>query len=335
MLGHVNTPAPLRRAIDRALTHGDSWDLELPIALQSGGQRWVRVIGHAEWQAQRCERLYGTVQDVDARKRRELDLAQAREAAESASRSKDLFLATMSHELRTPMNAILGFGQMLQFDPGLDPLQQDNVAEILKAGRHLLDLINDVLDLAKINAGKLEIALQPVPLADTLRECEQLVQGMAAEHGIALQVPEQTDAVLWADALRLRQVLLNLLTNAVKYNRPGGQVRIELSAHDPGRLRLEVSDTGRGIPPERMGELFKPFNRLDTEGGTIEGTGIGLSITRRLVEMMGGTIGVRSTVDAGSTFWIDLPRASLDAQSPSAAPAGGAALTHTPASLPA
>ncbi|NIC40952.1 ATP-binding protein [Aquabacterium sp. A08] len=315
-LGRVRQVHALRLAAGRALRHGQGWDLELTIVTADGRELWVRHIGNAEWHEGRCERLYGTVQDIDSRKRHELDLAEAREAAEAASRSKDRFLTTMSHELRTPMNAILGFGQMLQIDPELTPLQQDNVAEILQAGGHLLELINDVLDLAKINTGKVEMSLEPVPLANTLRDCEQLVRGLAERHGVTLHLPEAPTAVLWADALRLRQVLLNLLTNAVKYNRADGQVVVALQAGPRGQLRLEVSDTGRGIPPERMDDLFKPFQRLDTDGASIEGTGIGLCITRQLLELMGGTIGVRSQPGLGSTFWITLPLAPTAAPHP-------------------
>lgn len=216
----------------------------------------------------------------------------------------------MSHELRTPMNAILGFAQMLETEEGLSADQQDNVHEILKAGKHLLELINEVLDLAKIEAGRIDLSMEGVDLPDLAQECVQLVAPLAARRGIAVDIAADAGQMAFADRNRLRQVLLNLLSNAIKYNVEGGQVRLTAHAVDDGKIRIAVRDTGPGIAPEKLPLLFQPFNRLGQEAGEIEGTGIGLTIVRRLVELMGGTVGVESAPGEGSTFWVELAAAA-------------------------
>lgn len=247
--------------------------------------------------------------DITESKRREEELTEAREMAEAASRSKDQFLTTMSHELRTPMNAILGFGQMLEIDSDLNEDQQDSVHEILKAGRHLLHLINDVLDLAKISADRLEISLEPVDPDDVLKECESLIRPLAQQRRINLILPAAGGLMITADRVRLKQVLLNLLSNAVKYNRDGGSVDVQTEAAENNRLRIQVVDSGHGIAREQLPHLFEPFNRLGAEASGIEGTGVGLSITRKLVEKMDGLVGATSELDIGSCFWVELPLA--------------------------
>lgn len=233
-------------------------------------------------------------------------LITAREAADRANQAKSDFLSSMSHELRTPMNAIIGFAQMLEYDSELTADQQDNVHEILKAGRHLLDLINEVLDLAKIESGRVDLSMEGIDLAVLGEDCRQLLQPIADQAGIHLGIELPSKSVVFADRVRLKQVLLNLLSNAIKYNRPHGTVRLSVTASKPGYLRLAVADTGLGIASKRITELFQPFNRLGAEASEIEGTGIGLTITRRLVEMMGGEISVESTLGVGSTFWVNL-----------------------------
>ncbi len=233
-------------------------------------------------------------------------LIAAREAADRANQAKSDFLSSMSHELRTPMNAIIGFAQMLEYDSELTADQQDNVHEILKAGRHLLELINEVLDLAKIESGRVDLSMEGVELAILGEDCRQLLQPIADQAGIRLSVELPSSTVVFADRVRLKQVLLNLLSNAIKYNRPNGTVCLKAAPSKPGYLRVAVIDTGLGIGPKRITELFQPFNRLGAEASQIEGTGIGLTITRRLVEMMGGEINVESTLGVGSTFWVDL-----------------------------
>lgn len=237
----------------------------------------------------------------------------AREAAEAANRAKSEFLSRMSHELRTPMNSILGFGQLLARRE-LPPDQRKGVEHILKAGQHLLNLINEVLDLARIEANRQELTLEPVHLDTALREAINLVRPLAAQTGCVLADDPAVDAAiddgLWvhADEQRLAQVLLNVLSNAVKYNRPEGRVWFTCTDIGGGRVRIGVHDTGRGIPPDRMDELFVPFARLGAEESGVVGTGLGLALSKRLVEAMGGTIEAESVYGEGSTFWIELTR---------------------------
>lgn len=251
------------------------------------------------------QRIWSLIQNITERKAADQALLRAKEEAERASRAKSEFLSSMSHELRTPLNAILGFGQLLESDDALDEEQHDSIHEILHAGNHLLELINEVLDLARIESGRVDLSLEGVGLGEILDESLALVQPLAEQRGIKLE-SAQIDTTVRADRTRLKQVLVNLLGNAIKYNREQGQVEIRVTPqHD--YLHIAVSDTGPGIPQERLDELFQPFNRLEAEGSQIEGTGIGLVICKRLTELMGGRIGVDSTAGEGSTFWIELP----------------------------
>jgi PAS domain S-box-containing protein len=228
--------------------------------------------------------------------------------AEAASQAKSQILSRMSHNLRTPLNSVLGFAQLLQMGD-LSDEQRESVEYILLAGRHLLDLINEVLDLSRIEAGGLALAIEPIQLADLLSEARDLIQPALSERGIALRFDGAArDATVLADRQRLRQVLLNLLSNAIKYNRPGGIVRIDWAATECGRVRVRVSDEGPGIAPQYMARLFTPFDRLGAETSGIEGTGLGLVLSRQLIEAMGGTIGVESRVGNGSTFWFEISR---------------------------
>jgi signal transduction histidine kinase/ActR/RegA family two-component response regulator len=239
------------------------------------------------------------------------ELELAIEEARNANQAKSAFLSSMSHELRTPLNAILGFAQILAADnmPTTPEQKKEFAGHILKSGRHLLTLINEILDLAKVEAGALTLSMEPVGLAEVLAECRSMIEPLAAARGIRVQFPENAAALVQADRTRLKQVLLNLLSNAVKYNREGGTVSVECAAHAPHRLRLSVVDTGMGLRPEQVAALFQPFNRLGQENGTQEGTGIGLVFTKRLVELMKGEIGAASTPGVGSTFWIELTTA--------------------------
>jgi signal transduction histidine kinase/ActR/RegA family two-component response regulator len=248
----------------------------------------------------------------------ELELAIAE--ARNANQAKSAFLSSMSHELRTPLNAILGFAQILASkDMPTTPEQKlEFSGHILKSGRHLLTLINEILDLAKVEAGALSLSMEPVMLAEVLDECQSMIAPLAATRGVRILFPEAPAARVQADRTRLKQVLLNLLSNAVKYNREGGAVVVDCVHPAPQRLRLSVQDTGMGLSSEQVAGLFQPFNRLGQEGGTQEGTGIGLVVTRRLVELMGGEIGVTSSPGVGSVFWIEL--ACTDADGVSAAP---------------
>jgi PAS domain S-box-containing protein len=247
----------------------------------------------------------------------------AREAAVKANDAKLQFLSRMSHELRTPLNAILGFGQLLEIEE-LGGRQQESVDQIIGAGRHLLHLVNEVLDISRIESGVFTFAYEPLAVADLLTEAIDLMRPLAGAMEppvpILVTTPEGNPHVL-ADHQRVRQVLLNLLSNAVKYNRPGGSVSVSaLPAPDGRSMRLRVVDTGVGIPAEVLPRLFTPFDRLGAEKTSVEGSGIGLSLSKRMIEAQGGRLGVQSAEGKGSAFWIDLPVAAKPAESPRVLP---------------
>lgn len=234
-------------------------------------------------------------------------LVAAREEAEKASQAKSEFLSRMSHELRTPMNAILGFSQLLEMEVH-DPVNRDHVTEIMRAGEHLLALINEVLDLSKIESGKLGLVLEEVRCRDVCRESLALIRALALSKEVRLtdDLEACADALIRVDFTRFKQVLINLLSNAIKYNRPGGRVALNCAIQASGRLRISISDTGMGLSEEQKAYLFKPFERLGEEQGNVEGTGIGLVIAQRLVEAMDGELGFESQLGEGSTFWLEL-----------------------------
>ena len=236
------------------------------------------------------------------------ELAMAMEEARSANYAKSAFLSSMSHELRTPLNAILGFAQILSSDRLPSTLEQKKefAGHILKSGRHLLTLINEILDLAKVESGTVSLSLEPVGLDAILQECRDMIAPLASQRGIGMAFPDACPLNVLADRTRLKQILLNLLSNALKYNREQGQVAIDCAPQFGGRVRISVRDTGVGLDAEQVALLFQPFNRLGQEGGTEEGSGIGLVVTKRLVELMDGSIGVTSAPGEGSTFWIEL-----------------------------
>lgn len=236
-------------------------------------------------------------------------LLLAKDQAEAGNRAKSDFLSSMSHELRTPLNAILGFAQVLEIDE-LTEDQLDSVQTIRRSGQHLLRLINEVLDLARIESGKLDLSIETVDLADIFNGCGSLIGPLAEGRGVTMTFERGPGAsAVQADNTRLKQVLVNLMSNAVKYNRQGGNVTVGTTLTASGRVRIAVTDTGAGIPHERLGQLFTPFSRLGAEATETEGTGIGLVISKRLIEAMDGQIGVETRAGAGSTFWIDLPAA--------------------------
>ncbi|NDP48799.1 MAG: response regulator [Sulfuriferula multivorans] len=235
-------------------------------------------------------------------------LEHAKLAAEKANLAKSKFLSSMSHELRTPLNAILGFAQLLEVgSPPPTAAQTVRLQQITQAGWYLLDLINDILDLAVVESGKLSLSLEPVLLIDIMRECEFMIEPQSQQRGIQISFPPFDPA--WqvnVDRVRVKQALINLLSNAVKYNRENGTVEVRCSRVSPERIRISIKDSGVGLPPHQLEQLFQPFNRLGQEHGSVEGTGIGLVVTKQLVEQMGGAIGVESAVGVGSEFWIEL-----------------------------
>ncbi|OGU08974.1 MAG: hybrid sensor histidine kinase/response regulator [Geobacteraceae bacterium GWC2_55_20] len=239
-----------------------------------------------------------------------LELERATRVAENANRAKSDFLSSMSHELRTPLGAILGFAQLLESGkPEPSPSQMRGIDQILKAGWYLLELINGILDLALIESGKLSLSLEPVLLSEVMLECEVMVEPQAQERGISVDfIHFRTPYSVFADRTRIKQVLINLLSNAIKYNKANGTVTVKCTMCGPDSVRISVRDTGEGLTPEQLAQLFQPFNRLGQNAGPEQGTGIGLVVCKRLVELMGGVIGVESTVGEGSLFWFEINR---------------------------
>ena len=269
--------------------------------------------------------LAGTVAETLARRRRyalalvasrtrELEIAhdarrEAQEAAEAANQAKSVFLSRMSHELRTPLNSVLGFGQLLEI-VDLTNDQRDSVGQILKGGRHLLALINEVLDISRIEAGELALSPEPVLVSDLVHEAVDLMQPAVKQRGIQLVVDSSgaCDCYVFADRQRTKQIVLNLLSNAVKYNRPRGTIALSCRRLTDTRISISVADTGYGIAAERLGLLFVPFERLGVDSSEVEGTGIGLALSKRLAEAMSGTVSATSVLGQGSTFTVELPR---------------------------
>jgi PAS domain S-box-containing protein len=236
-----------------------------------------------------------------------------------ANRAKSEFLSRMSHELRTPLNSILGFAQLLELDE-LNSAQYESLRHISRAGSHLLELINEILDMARIDAGKLDLTLEPVSLDEVVREVAVLMGPQAEQFDVAVDVAPIRAPHVSADRQRLRQAITNLVSNAIKYNRRGGLVRIHGDQTSAGRVRLTVTDTGPGIPSDRQGAVFAPFERLGAEQTTVEGTGVGLTLAKRTIEAMGGAIGFDSKVGLGSTFWIELTAVPESVMLPEAEP---------------
>ncbi|MBK9656469.1 MAG: response regulator [Rhodanobacteraceae bacterium] len=260
--------------------------------------------------------LIGT--DNSVRKQVELALHEAMSVAEKANRAKSDFLSSMSHELRTPLSAILGFAQLIESGtPQPTPAQKRSVDQILRAGWYLLELINEILDLALIESGRLSLSLEPISLGEVLHECQTMIEPQAQGRGIRISFPHfAKPCILRADRMRIKQILINLLSNAIKYNRVGGSVKLACTNLADHRIRICIEDTGLGLSPDKMAQLFQPFNRLGQEAHAEEGTGIGLVMTKRLIELMGGTIGVESTVGQGSVFWIEIDLADNDQLAP-------------------
>lgn len=315
--------------LDRTIAKNIPFNTECRFQQPNGKVTWLLAMAEAERDTGGQVIGYvGAIVDITDRKRAEVELANhrehledlvlertvdlknARDEAERANAAKSEFLSRMSHELRTPLNAVLGFAQLMELDSEeFNKTQQYNIIEILDAGHHLLNLINDVLDLAAIESGKLEISIREVPIDELLQQCISLIQPQADRRLVKLiDNISNNGYIVQGDFTRLKQVLLNLLVNAVKYNRDHGHVTMESETIDKKRLRIRISDTGEGLTEEEIAKLFTPFERLNTVHN-IEGTGIGLVITKHLIERMGGSIGVESTPGKGSTFWVEIPLA--------------------------
>ncbi|MBF0250726.1 MAG: response regulator [Alphaproteobacteria bacterium] len=266
---------------------------------------------HVEEQATPDGGRVGVSVDITEFKRAQEALAKSKEEAEKASLAKTQFLSNMSHELRTPMNAVLGFAQLLQLNPQvpLHPKQRDSVEQIIKGGNHLLQLINEILDMSRIEAGRVKLDMEDVDPHQVVEECLATITPLAQKRGVTVHadVPEDREYSIRADRIRFKQVLLNLLSNAVKYNVRDGSVTFSVHGGGSEFVRFCVTDTGLGIPKEKQDELFEPFARLGAEHTDVEGTGIGLTIARKLAELMGGRLDFESVVGHGSKFWIDLP----------------------------
>jgi PAS domain S-box-containing protein len=297
-LDNIANGSSAREVIEYRLVRGD------------GSTRWVSAVFVPETDDEGVVVAeLGYLVDVDDRRHAEEAQREAQEAAASANRSKSEFLSRMSHELRTPLNAVLGFGQLLEIEELTDS-QRDAVDHILKGGRHLLDLINEVMDISRIETGNVALSPEPVLAAELVHDAVDLIRPLADERGIQLVVDraEDCDCYVLADRQRAKQVLLNLLSNAVKYNRPRGTVVVSCERPDDSRVRISVADTGVGIPAERLDLLFTPFERLGAEQTGEEGTGIGLALSKSLAEAMGGTLDLTSSLGKGSTFTLELPR---------------------------
>ena len=335
---HPQDRALIQKTSAEAIASRAPYDLTHRLLMPDGRLKYVEVRGQTSYAEDGTPlRSVGTVQDITSRKQAEIALRQAKESAESANRAKMDFLANMSHELRTPLNAILGYAQLLETEHA-GPLlakQREYLRDIMAGGRHLLELIQDILELAKIDAGRIGLKIEPIDALAVIGDALPLIESMAAARAITLHVARPATGLpqMLADRVRLRQVFLNLLSNAIKYNKLGGRVDVTCVETRPGFLRISVRDTGLGIKPERQAELFVPFSRLGAETMAIEGTGIGLSLTKKLVELMGGRIGYQSVADEGSTFWVDLPIAGQGHATPIEQPASAGNQGEQPAQV--
>jgi PAS domain S-box-containing protein len=324
---HPDDREMVNQAYTASLTTRAPYEIIHRLQMADGRIKWVQERCDSDFDSEgKALRSRGTVQDISEVRsaqialdqlnaeleqrvaQRTVDLQHATEEAERASAAKSEFLAHMSHELRTPLNAVIGFAQLLVVDctPPLSPQQLANAQDILDAGQHLHQLVSAVLDLSRIESGRLDLSLEPVALAPLIGECVAQIRPLAAQRSLTLEVEVDESLSVQADALRLKQVLLNLLSNAVKYNRPGGQIRLCYSVSAAQQLRLEVHDTGDGIAAADIAHLFQPFERLGNALNGIDGTGIGLALSQRLVHAMGGRIGVSSVLGTGSCFWVEL-----------------------------
>ncbi len=313
---YFTEPERAEAAIKLVLGEKNVTNYELTARARGGKETVVSYNATTFYDRERTlQGVFAAARDVTERNRldqvlqeKNVELENAKSVAEQANLAKSDFLSSMSHELRTPLNAILGFAQLMESDSqSPTPSQRKSIAQILEAGWHLLNLINEILDLAVIESGTVSLSAESVSLDEVLLECRTMMEPLAHRRGITMSFPQfDRPCFVSSDRTRLKQILINLLANAIKYNKVRGAVVVDYTVSDPNRIRINVTDTGAGLRPEKLAQLFQPFNRLGQEAGGEEGTGIGLVVTKRLVELMGGAIGVDSTDGAGSVFWIEL-----------------------------
>ena len=313
---YFTDPQRAEAGINLVLSEKKVTDYELTARARDGKETVVSYNATTFYDRDRTlQGVFAAARDVTERQRVEralqetnVELESAKSAAEKANLAKSDFLSSMSHELRSPLNAILGFAQLMETaSPEPTDAQAESIAQILQAGWHLLKLINEILDLAVIESGKVSLSLESVSLADVMPECEAMMAPEAQQRGISMTFPEVDEGLfVRADRTRLKQIVINLLSNAIKYNSPAGTVIVTCTQGSEGSTRISVEDAGEGLTSEKMAQLFEPFNRLGQEAGGVAGTGIGLVVTKRLTELMGGVLGVESTVGRGSVFWCEL-----------------------------
>ena len=319
---YFTDPERAKAAIKKVLSEKKITNYELTACARDGKTTVVSYNATTFYDRDRkLQGVFAAARDVtepkrldQALKEQNVELTRARGAAEKANLAKSDFLSSMSHELRSPLNAILGFAQLMNSDsPPPTPSQTASIDQILHAGWYLLELINEILDLAQIESGRFALSPEPTSLAEVMIECQSMIEPLGLKRGITMTFPEfRVPCFVDADRTRLKQVLINLLSNAIKYNQPNGTVVVEANRApgSPERVRISVKDTGAGLPQDMLMQLFQPFNRLGQERSTEEGTGIGLVMSKRLVELMGGVIGVDSIVGSGSVFWFELNSAA-------------------------
>jgi PAS domain S-box-containing protein len=313
---YFTDPARAEAGIKLVLSDKKVTDYELTACARDGKKTVVSYNATTFYDRDRTlQGVFAAARDVTERKRFEqalqetnVEMESAKSAAEKANLAKSDFLSGMSHELRSPLNAILGFAQLMATaSPAPSDAQKESITQILQAGWHLLKLINEILDLSVVESGKVSLSLEPVDLPEVLSECHAMMEAQAQERGIVLTFPEfDQPSFVWADQTRLKQIVINLLSNAIKYNQAKGQVKVACALVSPDRIRISFKDTGAGLSPDKLAQLFQPFNRLGQEAGNVAGTGIGLVVTKQLVELMDGVLGVNSTVGQGSEFWVEL-----------------------------
>ncbi|HEX2459244.1 MAG TPA: response regulator, partial [Vicinamibacterales bacterium] len=333
---YFTDPERAEAAIKLVLSEKKVTNYELTAHARGGKQTVVSYNATTFYDRERTlQGVFAAARDVTERNRldqvlqeKNVELESAKSVAEQANLAKSDFLSSMSHELRSPLNAILGFAQLMESDSqSPTPSQKESITQILDAGWHLLNLINEILDLAVIESGKVSLSGESVSLDEVMLECRAMMEPQAHQRGISMTFPQfDNPCFVSSDRTRLKQILINLLSNAIKYNTARGTVVVDYTVSAPDRIRINIKDTGAGLRPEKLAQLFQPFNRLGQEAGGEEGTGIGLVVTKRLVELMGGAIGVDSTVGAGSVFWIEL----ISAAAPQFAVDGGEAAAHAP-----